>query len=200
MDPRIARTRRALQQALLGLVRERELEAVTIADVVERAEVTRSSFYLHYSDKETLLADALDALAEEEGAELPELLELIAEPPQALIAYLRHFDANAEVYRRVLGPHGSAVASDRLHASIEALAASALAQTGTDAFTDVPLDVAAAGLAGSVVGVLRAWIAREPRPSVEEGAGWIWQVLIGPGGAWQSMGAERRDRATSPLD
>lgn len=192
MDPRIARTRRALQQALLGLVRDRDLESVTVADVVERAEVTRSSFYLHYSDKETLLADALDALAEEEGAELPELLELIAEPPQALIAYLRHFDVNAEVYRRVLGPHGSAVASDRLHARIEALAASALAQTETDAFTGVPLDVAAAGLAGSVVGVLRAWIAREPRPPVEEGAGWIWQVLIGPGGAWQAMAAERR--------
>lgn len=192
MDPRIARTRRALQHAMLGLARERQLDQITVADVVERAEVTRSSFYLHYADRETLLADALDVLAEEEGAELPALLEMLEEPPQALVAYLRHFDANAELYGRVLGPHGSPVAVARLHARVERLAVDALAQTETDAFTGVPADVAAAGLAGSVMGVLTAWMAREPRPPVEQGADWIWQVLIGPGGAWQAMADERR--------
>ena len=77
MDPRILRTRGALQRALLDLVRDRDLDGITVADIVERAGVTRSSFYLHYTDKDGLLADALDAFAEAEGAELPALLELL---------------------------------------------------------------------------------------------------------------------------
>ena len=191
MDPRILRTRGALQRALLDLVRDRDLDDITVADIVERAGVTRSSFYLHYTDKDGLLADALDAFAEAEGAELPALLELLGEPPQALEAYLRHFDQHAELYRRVLGDHGSAVAVARLSRRIEQLAFGALESTGTDAFPGVPIDVAAAGLAGTVVGVLRAWVARDPRPPVEECAEWLWQVLIGPGGAWESMAGAR---------
>lgn len=148
MDPRILRTRGALQRALLDLVRDRDLDDITVADIVERAGVTRSSFYLHYTDKDGLLADALDAFAEAEGAELPALLELLGEPPQALEAYLRHFDQHAELYRRVLGDHGSAVAVARLSRRIEQLAFGALESTGTDAFPGVPIDVAAAGLAG----------------------------------------------------
>ncbi|UBH05199.1 hypothetical protein K8P10_000710 [Leucobacter sp. Psy1] len=191
MDPRILRTRGALQRALLDLVRDRDLDDITVADIVEGAGVTRSSFYLHYTDKEGLLADALDAFAEAEGAELPALLELFGEPPQALEAYLRHFDQHAELYRRVLGDHGSAVAVARLSRRIEQLAYDALEATGTDAFPGVPIDVAASGLAGTVVGVLRAWVARDPRPPVEECAQWLWKVLIGPGGAWETMSGTR---------
>ncbi|MEZ5190283.1 MAG: helix-turn-helix domain-containing protein [Schumannella sp.] len=67
MDPRIARTRRSLQEALLELARERELDDISVGDVAERAGVNRSSFYQHYADKETLLADALDSAAEGRG-------------------------------------------------------------------------------------------------------------------------------------
>ena len=63
MDPRIARTRQSLQAALFELARERGLDEITVADIAERAGVNRSSFYQHYSDKDTLLADAIDAVA-----------------------------------------------------------------------------------------------------------------------------------------
>ena len=47
MDPRIARTRGSLQEALLELARERELDDISVGDVAERAGVNRSSFYQH---------------------------------------------------------------------------------------------------------------------------------------------------------
>ena len=46
----------------------------------------------------------------------------------------------------------------------------------------------AAGITGSAMGVVRAWLEREPRPSVETAAGWLWKVLLGPRGAWTSAG------------
>ncbi|GAA2042204.1 hypothetical protein GCM10009819_30680 [Agromyces tropicus] len=186
MDVRVERTRRALQEALFALARERPLEDVTIADLVARAGVNRSSFYQHYADKETLLADALDAAAQRAGADLPELDEPLAAPPRALLDYLAHFDENAEVYRRVLGPHGSTVVRTRLRTRIEAVVVDGLAKSGTRVFEGLPVDVVAAGIAGSVLGVIEAWLARDPRPPVATAAEWVWRVLLGPGDALEA--------------
>lgn len=189
MDPRIARTRRSLQRALFELARTRELEDVTIADVVEQAGVNRSSFYQHYSDKDTLLADAIDSALAEDGALLPPLMDLLeTDAIAALVTYLAHFEANAAVYGRVFGEHGSLVAVARLQDHVQSLAREGIQHSCTHVFDGMPLDVAAAGIAGSVVAVLGAWLALEPRPGVEVAADWIWRVLIGPGE--QPLGGE----------
>ncbi len=70
MDVRVARTRKRLQEALFALARERGLDDVSVSDIAEHAGVNRSTFYQHYSDKETVLADALDALLAQAGAQL----------------------------------------------------------------------------------------------------------------------------------
>jgi AcrR family transcriptional regulator len=181
MDPRIARTRRSLQQALLELARERELDAISVADIAERAEVNRSSFYQHYADKETLLADALDSAAEEAGADLPTLIEMTPDPPPVLIAYLEHLDTNAALYRRVLSESGSAVAVARLRSRLQNVVQEGMARSdAATSYGDLPRDVVAAGVAGSVLGVLSVWIAMEPRPAAATAASWLWRVLLGP--------------------
>jgi AcrR family transcriptional regulator len=67
-DRRIRRTRFALRQAFRELVEEKGYEAVTIEDITEQANLGRTTFYLHYHDKEDLLledfADKLFALVE----------------------------------------------------------------------------------------------------------------------------------------
>ncbi len=179
MDPRIARTRRSLQEALFDLARERGLDDISVADIAERAGVNRSSFYQHYSDKDTLLADAIDAAAAGASADIPEVREVTAEPPAVLVHYLRHVEANAAVYARVFGSRGSPVAAARLRTRIESIAAAAVAERA-DMFDDIPIDVRAAGLSGSVMGVLETWLARDPRPSVEIAVSWMWRMLLGP--------------------
>ena len=180
MDPRIARTRRSLQEALFELARERGLDEISVADIAERAGVNRSSFYQHYSDKDTLLADAIDAVVEEAGADLPLPTEISTAPPAILVDYLRHVDENAAVYSRLFGDHGSPIAVARLRSRIQTIVIDAVANTHADAFGDIPSDVVAAGLSGSVLGVLETWLAREPRPPVETAVSWLWQVLLGP--------------------
>ena len=184
MDPRVSRTLGSLQEALLELASDRELGDIPVADIVERAGVNRSSFYQHYPDKETLLADALDAAVERAGAELPDLSGPLEGPPAALLSYLRHLDEHAEVYKRVLGEHGSPVVTERLRARIEAAVSETIQQSRAHVFAGLPVDVVAAGIAGSVLGVLSAWIARDPRPSPETAGEWVWRILLGPTGVW----------------
>ncbi len=182
MDPRIVRTQQALQRALLELTIERGFDEVTIGEIAERAGVNRSSFYQHYADKETLLADALDVALEDAALTIPTTTgpTSSAEPPKEFVALLRHIAEHAELYRWALGAHGSAAVADRIRERAEALTRHHLAIAGEAApHRDIPAAVVAASIAGAAMGALRAWLETEPPAPVELAARWTWQMLIG---------------------
>jgi AcrR family transcriptional regulator len=54
-DARVRKTRDALGDALIALMQEKPFETITVQDVLDRAHVSRSTFYTHYSDKDDLL-------------------------------------------------------------------------------------------------------------------------------------------------
>jgi AcrR family transcriptional regulator len=54
LDSRTRRTRDALGDALVELMQERPFKSITVQDVLDRAEVGRSTFYAHYRDKDDL--------------------------------------------------------------------------------------------------------------------------------------------------
>ena len=59
-DRRIIRTKSALNRAFLELVKEKGYESVTIEEITSRANIGRTTFYLHYQDKEDLLLEGLE--------------------------------------------------------------------------------------------------------------------------------------------
>lgn len=61
MDRRVLRTRDALGDALMALMHEKPFAEISVQDVLDRAQISRSTFYTHYSDKDDLfLSDAED--------------------------------------------------------------------------------------------------------------------------------------------
>ena len=54
-DRRVQRTRALLLSALLDLIVEQGYEEITVQDIVDRANVGRSTFYAHFLDKRELL-------------------------------------------------------------------------------------------------------------------------------------------------
>jgi AcrR family transcriptional regulator len=62
LDRRVQKTRQALQNALIELILEKGYEAVMVQDILERANVGRSTFYAHYQDKEDLLMGRFERL------------------------------------------------------------------------------------------------------------------------------------------
>lgn len=182
MDVRVQRTRKRLQEALFALARERGLDEISVSDIAEYAGVNRSTFYQHYSDKETVLADALDALAAEAGAQLEAIVEWTLDPPAPLVTFLEHVEANADLYRGAFSYPGSTVVLSRLRENVSLavhdLAVHDLADQRAD--QAVPLDMVAAGVAGTIIGVMSAWLARDPLPPASEAAVWMWLTILGP--------------------
>ena len=62
VDRRVQKTRKLLQEALIELVAEKGYELVTIREILDRANVGRSTFYAHFQDKEQLLYSILARL------------------------------------------------------------------------------------------------------------------------------------------
>ncbi len=62
MDRRVERTRRSLQNALGQLIMEKGFEKITVQDVIDRANVGRSTFYAHFESLDQLLLSGFEPL------------------------------------------------------------------------------------------------------------------------------------------
>ncbi len=103
-DRRVRRTRSLLQHALQELILEKGYEAITVQDLLDRADVGRSTFYAHFRDKDDLLlsgfeilhADLDRALAAAGTKRAPTVSDLA----QALFS---HTGRNRRAFRAILG-------------------------------------------------------------------------------------------------
>ena len=100
-DRRIGKTRKALKEALTDLILERGYEAVTVQEVISRADVGRSTFYAHFVDKDALLMAILADL------EMPGLDPGSWKPDDPAfgwtLALFRHFGSGKRLFKAVAG-------------------------------------------------------------------------------------------------
>lgn len=61
-DRRVQRTQQLLRTSLVSLIEEKGFEALTVQDIIDRANVGRATFYAHFDNKEDLLVSGLDGL------------------------------------------------------------------------------------------------------------------------------------------
>ena len=54
-DRRVSKTKKAIYQAFLQLLNDKGYDATTVQDIIDLADVGRSTFYCHYESKELLL-------------------------------------------------------------------------------------------------------------------------------------------------
>ena len=147
-DRRIRRTRRNLTEAFTALVLEQGYDHVTVQDILDRADVGRSTFYAHFRDKESLLMSCFDEVRAGLAEELP------ADRGGSAGALFRHADQHRRVYEALCGHRGGTL----VHRQLTGLIADVVREhlpTGRGA---TPPDAAAAFYASATVGLLQWWI------------------------------------------
>ncbi len=83
-DRRTVYTKKAIQDAFLRIKRTKEYNAITVADLCREAEISRGTFYTHFSN----IAEVLDALLDDVLANMNYLLDYLSSPrPDAKCAH-----------------------------------------------------------------------------------------------------------------
>ena len=58
-DRRIQKTQNLLREALVSLIHEKNYDAIVVKEILDRANVGRSTFYTHFKDKDELLVSGI---------------------------------------------------------------------------------------------------------------------------------------------
>jgi AcrR family transcriptional regulator len=183
-DVRIQRTRALLHEALGALMREKPYDRITVADILGRARVSRSTFYIHFRDKDDLLTSSMremlcGALAADGGA--------AREPAGRTAAFslplLTHIQQHRRSAKSALGERGRAI----LHQHLRQVLSEWIAKTmGEEEFqrrssrrAPVPADLLAQHIASTFVLVLHWWLDHNATASPAE-ADRLFRALVIP--------------------
>lgn len=168
VDERIRRTQQRLGNAMVQLIREKPIDEITVQEVLDRAAVGRSTFYLHFSDKEDLLLTQLDSF-----------LELMSTYLSKRKEKSRRVVAVTEMFGHVGGPgnaiYQSLLTSGRLHAFFDlaqghfarGIRQRIVAIALYPKLSEAELNAVAAALAGTLLAMFRWWLEHDASETPE---------------------------------
>ena len=167
---RVQRTRELLQKALIELIGERGYDAITIQDIVDHANVGRTTFYLHYTSKDDLLMSCHEVIVSEFhfGPLYPLSREelLAPEAPARMRRAYRHLEDARPVLHPIFQGKDSLLILRRLRDWIAQEIEASLRAAFAEADSTIPLDVLAHYLAGAQIALLQWWLQkRQPHTS-----------------------------------
>ena len=160
-DRRVRKSKQALRKAFRELITEKPLKYITIKELVERADLNRSTFYHHYKDIPDMFAQLEQELYDELSQvkcrnvlERDSIPELQKKTYQYIYDLCRKIKENAELFECILNKNGDLNFVNRC----EELLASNIMPTVEKALDD-SLDVGMLYhfLQGGCLGIIKAW-------------------------------------------
>ena len=203
-DRRVNRTRRLLREALKSLILEKGYDSVRIEEITERADLGRTTFYLHYKDKEDLLLESMDAIADDLMDQIGQLavrertIVTAVDPSSPILLVFRHAAENADLYRIILRGEGATKTATRFRDIISASVYHIIQDRKVEApqriTPVVPLEVFSNYFAGAMMGMITWWLEKGLAYSPET-MELMFRELFFQGG-WYALGIGSEDHSS----
>lgn len=199
IDRRVRRTRRRLRNALIQLIVERGYDNITIQDITDAADLSRATFYLHYKDRDELLASSLEEMFDELVASIDndtfiETWHSLNAPP-SLLAF-QHVAEYSDLYKSLLlGERGVTYVIYRaIHYLARVSHEQIMCLLPDDADPDIPVDIIAHHFAGSLFTTILWWLEND-MPHPPDYMARVFHLIYAPGmmyivghaGEWQHL-------------
>ena len=183
-DRRIEKTLNLLHGALDSLIREKPYDEIVVQEILDRANVGRSTFYMHFRDKDELLVSGIHGMLGSLNASLDSPSP--GKPYERIVRFSLPIFEHIHQHRRTgpakMGVRGRAVVHDHLQKIVAEQIADDLRtylQGRRKAATKIPQDLLAQYIAATFILVLNWWVeSRNPLPPPE--ADGLFRALIMP--------------------
>lgn len=169
-DRRSKRTRQLLGDALVELMLEKRYDAITVQDILDRANIGRSTFYAHYTDKEDLLLSEITSMIHQMEQYTMEMGHDSSGPLPSLELF-RHVKEQRRLMQAFIWGRGDEffAHSPDFQARISQLIEQRLRTfTGGEAAFSVPSSIIARFVASTFLLLLHWWFEHDMRESPEQ--------------------------------
>ena len=156
-DRRVQRTLRSLDAALFELIQVKRYDKITVQDIIDKADVGRSTFYAHFETKDDLLLASMDKLTEDIDRHLADASGLTG-PVLPVLGLFHHVSSHHALFAALFGTSGIDLVTK---AAREMLAGRALAtiraREAAGQTHEIEAEVRAEFLAGALMAFVDWW-------------------------------------------
>jgi AcrR family transcriptional regulator len=161
-DRRVRKTKISLHDALIGLAREKPYPAIAVKEILDRANVGRSTFYAHFRDKDDLLESGIrDILQSIYGHPRS------GNPVERVVAFrlplLTHIGEHRRIGGATMRRNGRLAMHAHLQHVLTNLLADELCKVRRQTASQLATDLLAKHVAGTFVLVLNWWVDNDAR-------------------------------------
>lgn len=172
-DRRVQRTRLTLRSAMVSLIREKGFEALTVQDIIDRANVGRSTFYSHFKSKEDLLTGSVEMMRSTLRRLQRQTMARSTSSRERMFAFARELFAHAEQHRDVfaamVGKRSGTVFQHHLHEMLADLVREDVRAPGSRSMRDaMQVEAVVQFVAGGLLALVVSWQDRMPKASVDD--------------------------------
>src|SRR5215211_5636790 len=179
-DLRVRRTRKWLQDALIGLMKEKPFQDIQITELTARAQVSRPAFYLHFRSKEELLLSHVDVIFDEFHAEVSrEIARGNIDRKRFSIMLFHYWDRYAETLRMVIQAENPDILLERLKEYVGVMMKELAAKTRKPTLDPRLEEYIVGYVAGGAYMLLSQWVSNKMPFSAEQ-MGLLFYDLTAP--------------------
>ncbi|MCY1029670.1 TetR/AcrR family transcriptional regulator, partial [Mammaliicoccus sciuri] len=175
-DRRVRKSKRAIKLAFIQLLKENNLDRITIQQISDLADVNRGTFYLNYEDKYALL----DEMEKEQIEEIKKFVDIrkmdlstktsdtfIDDFANKIIKnVIRHIEHNIEFYQIILNLERKSQIEEQLAEIVRSNLKHLIGEK--DHVFGIPENYYLSYVIGSLMSMIKYWVSDENRVSVDE--------------------------------
>ena len=180
-DRRTRRTRQLLREALLSLLKEKRFVDISVQDIIERADVARSTFYVHYIDKDDLLVGKWGVFASKLGHQAAIMMheEHTSESIFPTRGWFQHIQAQNDILKLIAKDSAIELAMETLHGILQVDVQRKVGKHLQDN-DSIPDSVVMEYMANALMTLIKWWVKHDmnyPPERMDE----MFQKLVMPG-------------------
>ncbi|HEX2460424.1 MAG TPA: TetR/AcrR family transcriptional regulator [Vicinamibacterales bacterium] len=161
-DRRVRKTKTSLHDALIGLAREKPYPAIAVKEILDRANVGRSTFYTHFRHKDDLLESGIRDILQSIYGD-----SRLGNPVERVVAFslplLTHIDEHRRIGGATMRRDGRLAMHAHLQHVLTNLLADELCKVRRHTASQLATDLLAKHVAGTFVLVLNWWVDNDGR-------------------------------------
>lgn len=160
-DRRIQKTIKLLREALISLITEKRYDSIVVKEILDRANVGRSTFYTHFRDKDDLLISGIQDML----GPVPSPARTSGRSQERILWFslpvFEHHYRHAHAWGDRIGPRGRAILHEHLRRVLTGLIVDTMKKEFRPrraAAQQIPPEVVSAYVASTFVLVLNWWL------------------------------------------